>query len=98
MSELSYASMVTPTIFCDNLSATHYSTNLVFHSRMKHLAIDFHYVREKVQQGTLRVTHISGVDQHVDALTKPLPWLRFNHLFSKIGLTHGPSILRGHVK
>lgn len=39
---------------------------------MKHLALDFHFVREKVQQGTLRVQHIVGDDQLADALTKPL--------------------------
>lgn len=47
------------TIICDNLSAIHYSAKSVFHSRMKHLAIDFHYVREKVQAGILNITHIS---------------------------------------
>lgn len=97
MTEIGYASATTPTIFCDNLSATHYSANPVFHSRMKHLVIDFHYVREKVQKRTLRVTHIFGDNQLADALTKPLPRSRFQHLFSKIGLTSAPSILRGLI-
>ncbi|KAL4570881.1 hypothetical protein LXL04_026545 [Taraxacum kok-saghyz] len=70
--ELNYKSQITPTIYCDNLSATSYSANPVFHSRMKHMALDFHFVREKVQQGTLRVQHIHGDDQLADALTKPL--------------------------
>lgn len=65
---------------------------------MKHLALDFHFVREKVQQGTLRVQHIAGDDQLADALTKPLLRPRFHYLRSKIGLLSGLSILRGHVK
>ena len=77
MTELGYAFTITPTIFCNNLSATHYSTNFIFHSRMKHLAIDFHYVRDKVQGGTLRVTHILEDDQLADALTKRLLRSRF---------------------
>ena len=89
MIELGYASTITPTIFCDNLSATHYSANPVFHSRMKHLVIDFYYVRDKVQGGILRVTHIFGDDQLADALTEPLQQPRFQSLFSNIGLTHG---------
>ncbi|KAJ9548602.1 hypothetical protein OSB04_021145 [Centaurea solstitialis] len=72
LSELGYKSTTTPTIFCDNLSAVHYSANPVFHSRMKHLALDFHFVREKVQDGSIRVTHIKGDDQLADALTKPM--------------------------
>ena len=98
MFELGYASIITPTIFYDNLSATYYSDNHVFPSRMKHLAIDFHYVREKVQKGSLHVTHISGDDQLVSALTEPLLRPRFHYLLSQIGLINGSSILRGHVK
>ncbi|KAK1408451.1 hypothetical protein QVD17_40235 [Tagetes erecta] len=98
LQELGYQSTVTPAIYCDNLSATHYSANPVFHSRMKHLALDFHFVREKVKDGTVRVTHISGDDQLADALTKPLPKPRHLNLMSKIGLLSKSSILRGNIK
>ncbi|KAK9072095.1 hypothetical protein SSX86_008527 [Deinandra increscens subsp. villosa] len=97
LSELGFTSAITPTVYCDNLSATTYSANPVFHSRMKHLALDFHFVREKVQDGSLRVTHISGDDQLADALTKPLLRPRFQYLVSKIGLTPMSSILRGNI-
>ena len=65
---------------------------------MKHLALDFHFVREKVQSGTLRVTHISGEDQLANLLTKPVLRPRFNLLSSKIGLTLDSSMLQGNVK
>ncbi|CAH1451689.1 unnamed protein product [Lactuca virosa] len=98
ISELGFKSNTTPTIYCDNLDATSYSANPIFHSRMKHLALDFHFVRERVQQGTLRVIHIAGDDQLEDALTKPLLRPRFHYLLSKIGLISGSSILWGHIK
>ncbi|KAD0371270.1 hypothetical protein E3N88_44371 [Mikania micrantha] len=98
LTELGFRSLTMPTIYCDNLSATTYSANPVFHSRMKHLALDFHFVREKVQAGSLRVTHISGDDQLADALTKPLLRPRFQMLISKIGLVPPSFILRGNVK
>ena len=53
---------------------------------MKHSALDFHYVREKVQADTHHVTHIFGDDQLADVLTKPLLHSKFNNLVSKIGL------------
>ena len=98
LQELRYHLSTAPTIYCDNLSATTYSANPVFHSRMKHLALDFHFVREKVQLGSLQVTHVSGDDQLADVLTKPLLKPRFQLLNSKIGLASRSSILRGNVK
>ena len=37
-----------PRLLCDNLGATHLSFNLVQHSRMKHIQIDLHFVRNMV--------------------------------------------------
>ncbi|RVW83187.1 Retrovirus-related Pol polyprotein from transposon RE1 [Vitis vinifera] len=79
-----------PVIYCDNIGATNLCSNPVFHSKMKHVAIDFHFIREQVQNGTLRVSHVSSDDQLVDALTKPLPKSRFLSLKSKIGLVTRP--------
>ena len=58
----------------------------MFHSRMKHVAIDFHFIRDQVQNGVLRVVHVSSEDQLADALTKPLPRAHFLDLKYKIGL------------
>lgn len=88
----------TPVIYCDNLSATYLSVNPVFHSRMKHLALAFYFVREQVQKGALRVTHVSSGDQLADFLTKPLSRPRLDVLLNKIGLSEPPSVLRGHVE
>ena len=86
MSELGIKSTDTPVLYCDNIGATYLSANPVFHSRMKHLALDYHFVRQQVQAKKLRVTHISSVDQLADALTKPLARSRFETLTSKIEL------------
>ena len=51
-----------PTLFLDNLGVTYLSANLVFHSCMKHLAIDYHFVRDLVQSSELRVVHVSAGD------------------------------------
>ena len=44
---------------------------------MKYVAIDCHFIRDQVQSGALRVTHIFSTDQLVNVLTKPLPQSRF---------------------
>lgn len=76
-------------IYYDNIGATYLAANPVFHSRMKHIALDYHFVRQFVQSGELRVSHIASADQLADALTKPLPRSRFDSLCVKIGLSNG---------
>ncbi|XP_050102735.1 uncharacterized mitochondrial protein AtMg00810-like [Malus sylvestris] len=61
-----------PIIHCDNMSAIALTANPVFHSRIKHLDTDFHFVRERVQQGDLKVVYIPTEDQIADVLTKGL--------------------------
>ncbi|GKE41345.1 uncharacterized mitochondrial protein-like protein [Tanacetum coccineum] len=73
LNKLEIRSSSTPILWCDNLGATYFSTNLIIHGRTKHVEIDYHFVREKVAQRDLRVQHISTHDQIVDIFTKPLP-------------------------
>ncbi|GLT59367.1 hypothetical protein SLA2020_321880 [Shorea laevis] len=68
------------------------------HSRMKHIAIDLHFIRDLVDKKILRVSHIASADQLADGLTKPLSSSRFALLRSKIGVADGSTILRGRIK
>ncbi|KAL6328440.1 hypothetical protein AAG906_038315 [Vitis piasezkii] len=78
--------------------ATHLSFNPVQHSRMKHIQIDLHFVRDQVQKGALKVSYVHTQDQLADLLTKPLSRERTECLRAKIGLADGSSILRGRIK
>lgn len=90
LSELGVQLPTTPVLYCDNVGATYLCANPVFHSRMKHIALDYHFVRENIQSGTLRVSHISTKDQLADALTKALPRSRFAEINDKIGVIEIP--------
>jgi len=89
LNELQYSINQVPVIYCDNIGATQLSSNPVFHSRMKHVYIDFHFICKRVQSGVLRVCHVSSDDQLADALIKSLPRYQFELLKDKIGLTQG---------
>ena len=96
LKELKVSFTHTPTIYCDNVGATYLCVNPVFHSRMKHIAIDFHFVRDQVVRHQLRVSHVHTADQLADSLTKPLARKLFLFHRSKIGILDRSSILRGH--
>ncbi|OMO95913.1 hypothetical protein CCACVL1_05180 [Corchorus capsularis] len=87
LSELKVKISTSPTIYSDNIGATYVSANPALHSKMKHIAIDFHFVRDKVQAGALQVQHVSTHDQLADLLTKPLSKQKFQLLASKIGVS-----------
>lgn len=68
-----------PMMYCDNMSTIALSANLVFHSRIKHLDTDYHFVKEIVQQGDLEVKYVPTDEQMADVLTKGL----HSHTFVK---------------
>ncbi|RVW18994.1 Retrovirus-related Pol polyprotein from transposon RE1 [Vitis vinifera] len=76
-----------PLLLCDNLGTTQLSFNPVQHSRMKHIQIDIHFVRDLVEKKFLNVWHVHTNDQLADLLTKPLSRQRTDYLRDKIGLS-----------
>jgi histone deacetylase 1/2 len=48
-----------PVLWCDNLGATYMTSNPMFHTRTKHIEVDFHFVREQVaRKSTASSVHI----------------------------------------
>ena len=97
LSELHIPLTKPPLLLCDNVGATYLCSNPVLHSKMKHISLDYHFVREQVRDGKLQVSHVSTKDQLADLLTKPLPRAKFEELRSKMKVTDGNFILRGHI-
>lgn len=60
----------------DNQSCIAMAENPVFHARSKHIAMRYHFTREKVASGEVRIKYLATQHQLADLLTKALERVR----------------------
>ena len=70
----------------DSKSALALAKNPVFHGRSKHIRIKYHFIRDCLEDGSIKADHISTTDQLADILTKSLGKSRFLEMRKRIGL------------
>nr|GEV55222.1 hypothetical protein [Tanacetum cinerariifolium] len=73
-------------IYCDLKSAIAISCNPVQHSRTKHIAVRYHFIKEHVEKGTIELYFVKTDYQLADLFTKALPADRFNYLVRRLGM------------
>jgi len=73
-------------ILCDNQSGICLLENLIFHDRSKHIDIKYHYIRDMVQRGAIRLQHIGTDEQVADILTNPLGKVKFLSFQEQLGV------------
>ncbi|XP_053598339.1 uncharacterized protein LOC128668762 [Microplitis demolitor] len=86
MEELGMDQSISGEIFCDNRSAKMLAENPAFHSRTKHIDIRYHFIREKVREGLIKVESISTDDMVADIFTKALPAIKHVKHCENLGL------------
>jgi hypothetical protein len=73
-------------LLCDNESAIRMADNPVEHSRTKHTAIWYHFLRDHQQRGDIEIVYVSTIDQLADIFTKPLDEKVFTKLRNELNI------------
>nr|GEY02730.1 hypothetical protein [Tanacetum cinerariifolium]GEY54545.1 hypothetical protein [Tanacetum cinerariifolium] len=73
-------------LYCDSQSAIAISCNPVQHSRTKHIHTRYHFIKEQVENGIIRLYFVRTKYQLADMFTKALPEDRFKYLVRRIGM------------
>nr|GEX46465.1 hypothetical protein [Tanacetum cinerariifolium] len=73
-------------IYCDSKSAIAISCNPVQHSRTKHIAVRYHFLKKHVEKGTIELYFFKMDYQLADIFTKALPADRFNYLIRRLDM------------
>ena len=62
------------------------SENPVFHYKSKYIEIKYHYIRDMVQRGAVKLQYVVTDEQIVDVLTNPLARVKFEYFREKLGV------------
>nr|KYP63419.1 Copia protein [Cajanus cajan] len=73
-------------LYCDNKSAINIAHNPVQHDRTKHIEVDRHFIKEKLDSGLICTPYVPSQRQLADILTKGLRYPDFERIICKLGM------------
>eukprot|EP00268_Persea_americana_P058474 TRINITY_DN70731_c0_g1_i1.p1 TRINITY_DN70731_c0_g1~~TRINITY_DN70731_c0_g1_i1.p1 ORF type:complete len:196 (+),score=22.87 TRINITY_DN70731_c0_g1_i1:1-588(+) len=80
-------------LYCDNTLAIKIAYNPVQHDRTKHVKIDRHFIKKKIDAGIITFPFVKSEEQLADVLTKAVASNLFDDSLCKLGMCdiHAPT-------
>ena len=66
-------------VYSDSQSAIHLSKNPVYHERIKHVDVKYHFVREVITSGKIEIKKVPTEDNPSDMGTKIVTAIKLSH-------------------
>ena len=73
-------------IFTDNQSFIAFSTNEINNNRTKHIDTHYHYMRDQITVGNIKLHYVPSQLNPADILTKPLSPRKHTHILDLLGI------------
>jgi hypothetical protein len=71
---------------CDNQSCIRLLEHPMFHEKLKHIEIKYYFIRDKFQQGEVKLKYIPTDEKTKIILTNPLSRIKFAYFQDKLGI------------
>ena len=84
LEELKASDSLPMKLYCDNKAAISIAHNPVLHDRTKHVEVDKHFIKEKLESGLICMPYIPTAEQIADIFTKGLHKKQFDVLMGKL--------------
>ena len=80
-------------LYCDNKVVISTSHDPIKHDKTKHIEVDRHFIKEKIEKGTIYMTYIPTREHLADIFTKRLQKSRFEDFICKLDMIniHDPT-------
>ena len=81
-------------LYCDFESAIKIDHNLVQHSKLKHIALRYHFIKDHVDDDNIEVCFVRSSDQLTDIFKEALSQHMLNQILQGIGMMEVDSVLK----
>jgi hypothetical protein len=73
-------------LYSDNTGAMDMAKDPKFHSSMKHIDIQYHFIHKVIEDEKLELKYVPGEENLIDILMKPLMPKTFKNMTKQLGL------------